>query len=54
MRTVLPSAFKAKVVYPYHYRGTNGFSDVKKFKELVNAKVPAIDVRLVDWYPEGQ
>lgn len=47
-------AFKPKVVYPYHYRGTNGFSDVKKFKELVNAKVPAIDVRLVDWYPEGQ
>lgn len=47
-------AFQPKVVYPYHYRGTNGFSDVKRFKELVNAKDPAIDVRLVDWYPEGK
>lgn len=43
-------AFKPKMVYPYHYRGKGGFSDVKKFKELVNAKDPAIDVRLVDWY----
>ena len=47
-------AFKPKVVYPYHYRGTDGFSDVKKFKALVQAKDPAIEVRLVDWYPEGQ
>lgn len=44
-------AFKPKVVYPYHYRGKDGFSDVKKFKELVNAKDPVIEVRLVDWYP---
>ena len=44
-------AFKPKEVYPYHYRGTNGFSDVKRFKQLVNAKNPAIDVHLVDWYP---
>ncbi len=44
-------AFKPKVVYPYHYRGKEGFSDVKRFKELVNAKDPAIEVRLVDWYP---
>ena len=47
-------AFKPKVVYPYHYRGKDGFSDVKKFKELVHAKDPAIEVRLVDWYPGGQ
>ena len=37
--------FKPKVVYPYHYRG----SDVEKFKELVSAN-KNIEVRLVDWY----
>ncbi|MEO8732935.1 MAG: MBL fold metallo-hydrolase, partial [Flavobacteriales bacterium] len=43
-------AFKPKVVYPYHYRGKDRFSDVKKFKALVNAKDPAIEVRQEDWY----
>ena len=43
-------AFSPKVVYPYHYRGKEGLSDVKQFKELVQAKDPAIEVRLVDWY----
>ena len=28
--------FKPKNVYPYHYRGTDGMSDVDKFKTLVN------------------
>lgn len=27
-------------------------SDVKHFKELVNAGDPKIEVRLVDWYAE--
>jgi L-ascorbate metabolism protein UlaG (beta-lactamase superfamily) len=45
-------AFKPRVVYPYHYRGKEGFSDVGRFKELVNAGDPAIEVRLVDWYKE--
>jgi hypothetical protein len=43
-------AFKPKVVYPYHYRGKDRFSDVKKFKALVNAKDPDIEVRQEDWY----
>ncbi len=43
-------AFKPKVVYPYHYRGKDRFSEVKKFKALVNAKDPAIEVRQEDWY----
>ena len=43
-------AFKPKVVYPYHYRGKDGLSDVKRFKELVNAGDPAMEVRLEDWY----
>lgn len=37
--------FKPKVVYPYHFRG----SDVEKFKELVSAD-KNIEVRLLDWY----
>ena len=36
-------AFKPKIVYPYHYQG----SDTQKFKELVG---DAAEVRLVDWY----
>jgi L-ascorbate metabolism protein UlaG (beta-lactamase superfamily) len=44
-------AFKPKVVYPYHYRGKGGLSDINEFKSLVNAGNPAIDVRLRNWYP---
>lgn len=43
-------AFRPKVVYPYHYRGKEGKSDVQKFKELV-AKDQGIEVRLLEWYP---
>lgn len=43
--------FKPKQVYPYHYRGTEGLSDVAKFKELVS-KDPSIKVLQLDWYPE--
>lgn len=32
-------AFKPKVVYPYHYRGKDGLSDVDSFKQQVNAKI---------------
>jgi len=38
-------AFKPKIVYPYHYRG----SDLEKFKALVGA-VPGVEVRIRDWY----
>lgn len=37
--------FKPKVVYPYHFRG----SDVQKFKELVGED-RNVEVRLRDWY----
>ncbi len=37
--------FKPKVVYPYHYRG----SDTEKFKTLVGTDV-GVEVRLHDWY----
>jgi L-ascorbate metabolism protein UlaG (beta-lactamase superfamily) len=37
--------FKPKIVYPYHYRG----SDVEKFKKLVGGD-SGVEVRLRDWY----
>lgn len=40
-------AFAPKIVYPYHYRG----SDLEKFKSLVGTDKD-IDVRLRNWYPE--
>lgn len=44
-------AFKPKVVHPYHYRGQDGFSDIEKFKKLVNEKDPNINVELLNFYP---
>lgn len=43
--------FKPMIVYPYHYRGQGGLSDVKLFKKLVNEGDSNIDVRLINWYP---
>lgn len=40
-------AFKPRVVYPYHCRG----SDLEGFKELVGTD-SGIEVRLRDWYPK--
>ncbi|MBA4058508.1 MAG: MBL fold metallo-hydrolase, partial [Marivirga sp.] len=45
--------FKPKIVYPYHYRGQDGLSDVEAFKKLVSAGNAAIDVRLKNWYPSN-
>jgi len=42
--------FKPKKVYPYHYRGEKGFSDVNKFKELVEKENKDIKVILANWY----
>ena len=44
-------AFKPKVVYPYHYRGQDGLSDVARFKQLVDGGNAGINVILADWYP---
>ena len=44
--------FKPKVVYPYHYRGKGGLSDVQSFKDQVNAENPDIEVRLRNWYSQ--
>ena len=42
--------FKPKKVYPYHYRGESGFSDVNKFKELIEKESKNIEVVLAKWY----
>nr|WP_246597215.1 MBL fold metallo-hydrolase [Pontibacter aydingkolensis] len=46
--------FKPKIVYPYHYRGTEGLADVADFKKMVNEKDKNIEVRLREWYPQKQ
>lgn len=46
-------AFAPKKVYPYHYRGKEGLSDVEKFKELVNKGNKEIEVIQLDWYPKA-
>lgn len=43
--------FKPKIIYPYHYRGKDGLSDVESFKKQVNDKNKNIEVRLKEWYP---
>ena len=42
--------FKPKKVYPYHYRGEKDFSDVNKFKELIEKNNKDIEIILVNWY----
>jgi len=45
--------FQPKIVYPFHYRGQDGFSDTEAFKKLVNTKNKNIEVRLRNWYPSN-
>ena len=42
--------FKPKKVYPYHYRGSEGMSDVSQFKKIVNEANPDIQVVQLKWY----
>lgn len=42
--------FIPKQVYPYHYRGQGGLSDVSKFKAIVNEENSSIEVVQLDWY----
>ncbi len=43
--------FQPAVVYPFHFRGTEGLADVGQFKTMVNSKNDKIEVRLREWYP---
>lgn len=40
------AAFGPRVVYPYHYQG----SDTQRFAELVGEQNGDVEVRLIDWY----
>lgn len=44
--------FRPKVVYPFHYRGSEGLSDVESFQMMVSKSNPDIEVRLRQWYPQ--
>jgi L-ascorbate metabolism protein UlaG (beta-lactamase superfamily) len=44
--------FQPKIMYPYHYRGQGGLSDVEAFKKLVAEGDKSIEIRLKNWYPE--
>lgn len=46
--------FKPKEVYPYHYRGTEGLSNVGLFRDWIKKSGVRKDVKVVqlDWYPE--
>lgn len=45
--------FQPAVVYPYHYRGADGLSDVNKFKSYImkSSVGTKIAVEQLDWYP---
>lgn len=42
--------FAPKKVYPYHYRGQDGLSDIAEFKRIVNERNPGIEVVFGEWY----
>jgi L-ascorbate metabolism protein UlaG (beta-lactamase superfamily) len=43
--------FEPAIMYPFHYRGTEGLADVASFKALVLKGTKKTDVRLRNWYP---
>ena len=45
-------AFRPAIVHPYHYRGTEGLSDVGAFAKTVDSAGVAVEVVQLDWYPE--
>lgn len=44
--------FQPRIVYPFHYRGKDGLSDIESFKKQVEIKNRAIEVKLRNWYPD--
>lgn len=46
--------FKPKIVYPYHYRGKKGFSDIGIFKDWIKKSSVGSEIKVIelDWYPE--
>lgn len=48
--------FKPKQVYPYHYRGAAGFSNVAMFENFIKNRdtLKNIEVVRLDWYPASE
>ena len=44
--------FKPAIIYPYHYRDMNGFSNIEAFKKIVDKGKSGIEVRIRNWYEE--
>ncbi len=45
------AAFQPRIVYPFHFRGKEGLSDVNAFKKLVAEATQNVEVRIRKWYP---
>jgi L-ascorbate metabolism protein UlaG (beta-lactamase superfamily) len=45
--------FKPAIVYPYHYRGKEGFSDIGIFKDYIKKSYVGDEIQVIelDWYP---
>ncbi|MDT0294954.1 MBL fold metallo-hydrolase [Mesonia ostreae] len=44
--------FEPEVVYPYHYRGDDGYADVRKFANIIKTNRPNTKVELLTWYKD--
>ena len=44
-------AFRPAIVHPYHYRGTEGLSDVGAFAKTVGDAGVGVEVVQLEWYP---
>ncbi len=42
--------FGPEYVFPYHYRGKDGLSDLESFEQMLTEKNPDVEVVLWDWY----
>jgi len=47
-------AMAPRQVYPYHYRGRDGMSDVEAFRSQVESANPDVNVILANWYPNDE
>ena len=44
------ATFSPRVVIPYHYRSSDGFSDLDEFERIIADLNPAVQVERKDWY----
>ena len=44
------ATFSPRVVIPYHYRSSDGFSDLDEFERILSDLNPAVQVERKDWY----